>query len=270
MKETARRAVLPILALAGISLLIILSRKYGYLLALPEIDSTTGAGMIFVVGLLAGLHCVGMCGGFIVGYTARDSELGQSSFRSHLLYGSGKILSYAVFGALFGLLGSLFRITPVVGGVSLGIAGAFLIIYGLGTLKLFSMLKAICIRQPQPMYEYIRGRGKRSHSPFFIGILSGFLFGCGPLQAMYVLAAGNGSIVEGAMILALFGLGTLPALLCFGMIARILSAAMTSRFIQASGIILVVMGSIMLSKGLMQAGAVNESAQGHAKCGCMK
>lgn len=69
---------------------------------------------------------------------------------------------------------------------------------------------------------------------------------------MYIMAAGNGDPWEGAKFLALFGLGTLPALIGFGMATHLLSDKMTHRFLQASGIILIVMGTMMLNKGLMK------------------
>ena len=52
-----------------------------------------------------------------------------------------------------------------------------------------------------------------------IGLLNGLMLGCGPLQAMYVMAAGTGSPQEGATMLFFFGLGTLIPLLSFGLIA---------------------------------------------------
>jgi len=93
---------------------------------------------------------------------------------------------------------------------------------------------------------------------FLVGFFSGLILGCGPLQVMYVMAAGNGDVLEGAKFLTLFGLGTLPALIGFGFIARLLSNAMTRRFIYASGIILIILGSMMLHKGLLRTSSSNE------------
>ncbi|WP_230988047.1 sulfite exporter TauE/SafE family protein [Bathymodiolus japonicus methanotrophic gill symbiont] len=59
---------------------------------------------------------------------------------------------------------------------------------------------------------------------------------------MYVMAAGNADPIEGAKFLVAFGLGTLPALLGFGMATRWLSGAMTQRITKISGVILLVMG----------------------------
>lgn len=252
--ETNQSAILKLafslLALAVLLSLLLLAREFGHRLKLPEINSVTNYGMVFLVGLLTGLHCVGMCGSFVIGYTAKDAEHGRSVYRSHILYGAGKTISYALFGALFGLLGSLFRITPFFSRLSILLAGLFLIIYGLNLLNLFAPLKAIRIKLPATLSGITAKMRWKTRSPFLVGFLSGMILGCGPLQAMYVMAAGLGNPLTGAIALAIFGLGTLPALTGFGFLARILSNSMTSRIIHATGIVLIVMGIMMFQKGL--------------------
>lgn len=243
---------LSLMALAGIIIIMIFSRKLWHQFSLPEIDSQLSDGMIFAVGLITGLHCIGMCGGFVINYTAKDTEQGRSSYQSHLLYGVGKTFSYAMFGAFFGFVGSIISITPFIKGVSAVLAGLFLIVFGLNMLNIFAPLKRFRFKQPVAMARYAMQKRKQSKSPFFIGFFSGFILGCGPLQAMYVLAAGNSDPVQGAKVLALFGLGTLPALLGFGLLARVLSEKMTRRFLKASGIILIFIGTMMLNKGLIK------------------
>jgi len=269
-KQRAVKIALSLLALTGLCGALLLARKSGRPVGLPELNSQTGDGMIFIVGLLSGLHCVGMCGSFVIGYTARDAEQGRSLFRSHLWYGAGKTLSYALFGAFFGFVGSAFHITPGIGAASIGIAGVFLILYGLNVLNIFSALKAIRIKPLAALMQYAMEKRRRSRSPFFIGLFSGFILGCGPLQVLYVMAAGNGSALEGAKFLTLFGLGTLPALLGFGLLARLLSNSMTRRFTQASGVILIVMGAMMLNKGLMQVLPGGDSESVQPTCSCLK
>ncbi len=264
------KIALSILALAGLLLILSAARQLGGQICLSEINSQATAGMIFILGLLSGLHCVGMCGSFIIAYTAKDAELGRSVFHSHILYGAGKTLSYALFGALFGIIGSLFRITPLISGITICIAGIFLILYGLNMLGTFSVLKAIRIKQPEAMINYALEKRQQSRSPFIIGFFSGFLLGCGPLQVMYVLAAGNGNALEGAKFLALFGLGTLPALFGFGLLARLLSSNLTRRFVQASGIILIVMGSMMLNRGLIKTGSTDDFKSAQPACNCSR
>ena len=243
---------LSLLALIGIVLLMVFSRKLWYQFNAPDISSQLSYGMVFIVGLITGLHCIGMCGSFVIGYTVKETEQGNSPYLSHVLYGVGKILSYTMFGAIFGFIGSVVSITPFISGISILLAGLFLILFGMNMLNLFAILKWVRIKQPIAITRYAMNKRRTARSPFFIGFFSGFLLGCGPLQAMYIMAAGNGDPIEGAKFLAAFGLGTLPALLSFGMATHLLSDKMTHRFLQASGIILIVMGSMMFNKGLMK------------------
>jgi uncharacterized protein len=251
-KQRVLKLGLTMLFVGGVIVLMLFSRELWQRVSMPEINSHTGNGMIFVVGLISGLHCIGMCGNFVLGYTVKDVEQGRPAYRSHLLYGVGKTLSYALFGALFGFLGSLFTITPFMSGVSAIVAGLFLMLFGLNMLNILSPLKHIRFKQPEAMTRFAMAKRRQSRSPFFIGFFSGFLLGCGPLQAMYVLAAGNGNPVEGATMLTLFGLGTLPALLSFGWLARKLSSVTTQYFMRVSAIVLIIMGVMMLDKGLVR------------------
>jgi len=228
------------------------ARKLSHQFTMPDLNSHLSDGMILLVGLITGLHCIGMCGGFVISYTARDAEQHRASWPSHILYGVGKTLSYAMFGALFGLLGSIISITPFMQGITNLAAGGFLILFGLNMLDVFAVLKHIRIKQPKSIAHFVVNRNKRSQSPFFIGFFSGFLLGCGPLQAMYVMAAGSSDPLLGAKIMTLFGLGTLPALFSFGYLTRLFSAAATHRFFQLSGIILIFVGTMMFNKGLIR------------------
>ena len=246
------KALFVILAVAALVVVMIAARKLSHQFTVPDLNSHLSDSMIFIVGLITGLHCIGMCGGFVLSYTAKDAEKHRPSWLSHFLYGFGKTLSYAMFGALFGLLGSMVSITLFMQGVTNIAAGLFLILFGLNMLGFNKILKYIHIRQPKRVTHFVQKHNKRSRSPFFIGFFSGFLLGCGPLQAMYVMAAGSSDPIQGAKILTLFGLGTLPALLSFGYLARLFSSTTTRRFFQLSGIILIFVGSMMLNKGLMR------------------
>jgi len=68
------------LALSFLVLVIFIARNSGSVIRLPEINAQLSDRMIFIVGLLTGFHCAGMCGSFILGYTTIDAERGRSPF----------------------------------------------------------------------------------------------------------------------------------------------------------------------------------------------
>lgn len=221
---------------------------------LPEITQNMGYGLLFVVGLLTGFHCIGMCGGFVVSYTAKGVKEGKKPRNLHLAYGIGKTLSYTIIGASFGLLGSIIAFTPKIRGIAGILAGLFLILFGLKMLNIFPALRKLTFRTPNFVSKFVSVERRKHSNPLVIGLLNGLMIACGPLQAIYIMAAGTGSMFEGAKLLFVFGLGTLPALLGFGYVASLISQKSTHKILKASGVIVLILGVIMVNRGLALSG----------------
>lgn len=250
------RLAIIVAALAGLAGLILFDTRWISAEGEPDIAQHMSLGLLFLLGILTGFHCVGMCGAFVVSYAAADARAGRSSFVSHLAYGAGKTLSYTAIGAAFGWLGAFIAFTPMLRGVAGVAAGAFLIIFGLNMLGLFAPLRRFRLGLPGPLQNWVnREAGGARHRPFVIGLLNGLMIACGPLQAMYVMAAGTGSPIEGAKTLFVFGLGTLPVMLAFGALTTVLSGAVTHRLLTASGVIVVALGAVMINRGLILTGS---------------
>ncbi len=254
-RSTFRKLVSLILALAGILLIIFFDTEWISQGGAPDISQHMSLQLIFVLGLLTGFHCVGMCGGFVLSYTADDARAGRRSYLSHLLYAAGKTLSYTSIGAMFGLLGAVVAFTPLLRGVAGMLAGAFLIVFGLNMLGLFAPLRRFRLGLPAPLQTFVNRQAHSQHRPFVIGLLNGLMIACGPLQAMYVMAAGTGSAFEGAKMLFAFGVGTLPVLLSFGVLTTLVSGSLTHRLLRLSGAIVVVLGAVMINRGLILTGS---------------
>lgn len=223
---------------------------------LPELSPSMGFWLIFVVGLLTGFHCVAMCGGFVVSYTANDVKEGRSTTMSHIKYGVAKTISYTIIGATFGFIGSIIAFTPLMRGIAGIIAGIFLLIFGLNMLNLFPSLRKFRIKTPAFLNRFVGDKHeKHSSNPIIIGLLNGLMIACGPLQAMYIMAAGTGSSIEGAKMLFVFGLGTLPVMLGFGYLTSFLSSKATHKILKASGVIVIILGLLMLNNGLTLTGS---------------
>jgi len=223
---------------------------------LPQLSPTMSYWLLFAVGLLTGFHCIAMCGGFVVSYTTKDAKEGRPSYKSHLFYAFGKTLSYTIIGAIFGLIGSIIAFTPLMSGVAGILAGLFLIIFGLNMLNIFPSLRRLRLRMPKFLSKFTgEAHEKHSSSPLIIGLLNGLMIACGPLQAIYIMAAGTGSAIEGAKLLFIFGLGTLPVMLGFGYLTSYISGKATQKILKASGAIVIILGLIMLNTGLTLTGS---------------
>ena len=222
---------------------------------LPQISQNMGYGLLFIVGLLTGFHCISMCGGFVVSYTTKGVKSGKPAHKLHLSYGIGKTLSYTIIGAVFGLLGSLIAFTPTMRGVAGILAGLFLLVFGLRMLNVIPALRKFKLTMPNFINKFTDKKSKKyASSPLAIGLLNGLMIACGPLQAIYIMAAGTGSALEGAKLLFIFALGTLPVMLGFGYITSYISAKSTNKILKASAVIVIILGLIMVNRGLALTG----------------
>jgi len=176
---------------------------------------------LFLVGLLGGTHCVGMCGG-IVGALSMG---GQARWSMHLAYNGGRILSYAAAGAIAGALGA----------ASMGLEGqvpARLILYFVANLMLVAMglyllgvTKALAFteRAGQSLWRRLQPLTRRFlpvrsvAQAFPLGVLWGWL-PCGLVYSALATALSTGSAGRGALTMLAFGLGTLPNLLLAGIV----------------------------------------------------
>src|SRR3989339_286027 len=122
-----------LLSIITLAVLFIFFKNLG--LNIPEINfnelENVSLLLLFFAGLLTGFHCIAMCGGFMVSYTAKNAINGHKSFLQHLIYGTSKTISYTIIGAFFGLIGSIFFFTPQLRGTIAIFAGIFMIAYSL-------------------------------------------------------------------------------------------------------------------------------------------
>ncbi|MDO8959211.1 MAG: sulfite exporter TauE/SafE family protein [Rhodocyclaceae bacterium] len=202
---------------------------------------------LFIVGLLGGGHCAGMCGG-IVGALSLQSPQGGAAFGVHLAYNVGRIASYALAGLLVGLLGQVAGgLLPLQHGLYL-FASLMLIamgLYLLGTTQLLAPLERggnILWQRIQPATRrFLPVRGPAQALP--LGMLWGWL-PCGLVYSALATALASGSAGQGALLMLAFGLGTLPNLLLAGLLL-----ARFRRFAQAR-VTRVVSGLLVLGYGL--------------------
>lgn len=241
--------------LAGIGLILYLDARLRSNVDLPELGRDMNYGLLFSVGFLTGFHCVGMCGALVLSYATESTAAGKLRLTGHLYYGLGKTLSYTAIGALFGLLGGFVAFTPEIRGVIGIAAGLFLVLFGLSLMNALPGLRNFRIKTPPGLLRFIGAQSRKYGHPFVIGLLNGLMVICGPLQAMYVMAAGSGSPREGAMMMLVFGLGTLPVMMGFGALTSLASAQLAPKIIRLSAIIVVVLGAIMLNRGLVLSGS---------------
>jgi len=205
------------------------------------------------LGLLGGFgHCVGMCSPFVLFVSRRyvPPAGGRTAVvAAQLRYTAGRIVTYAALGAAAGALGG---VVELAGGL-LGVQRAASIVAG-GVLVIWA-LAALSDLVPRlgtggNLFVRVGGalKGRVPEHPFATGLFLGLL-PCGLLYSALIAAAARGGPTEGAAALALFGLGTAPALLGVS-VADELLARNRAVINQLSQVFLLAMGVWFLWTGL--------------------
>jgi sulfite exporter TauE/SafE/plastocyanin domain-containing protein/copper chaperone CopZ len=206
--------------------------------------------VLFVIGMLTSIHCVGMCGGIMLSQSVSKSEK-TSKFQSILpaiLYNFGRATAYTLMGGIIGALGSVLSLSLTIKSAMQICAGIFMIVLGLNMAG-FRGFRKIRMKLPWSACSV----KKKSRTPFLVGLLNG-LMPCGPLQTMQLYALGTGSAAKGALSMFLFSLGTIPLMLTFGAVSGLLSKGYTKKILKMSGFLVIILGFIMGSRGLALAG----------------
>lgn len=184
----------------------------------------------FIVGLLGGVHCLGMCGGVVGTLTFNLSPQHQLSqwkmFPFQLAYNLGRITSYTLAGALIGgLAASLTNLVPFLPfqqGLQV-FAGIFMILLGLYLAGWYAGLIHIerlggkLWQKIQP-YTTKFSPVSKLHQAYAYGLVWGWL-PCGLVYSVLIMAFSSTSVLGGAGVMLAFGLGTLPNLLLIGIFA---------------------------------------------------
>lgn len=183
----------------------------------------------FLVGLLGGVHCVGMCGGIVGAFSMQLSRRGYVSGRQNLnawlLYHGGRLLSYSVAGVLAGGLGDLFlsselryaqHVLLLLAGLMMVALGLYLAGWWFG-LEYIERLGSLVWKRIQPL----SGRLTPALTParmILMGVLWGWL-PCGLVYSVLIWALSAGSMAQGGLLMLAFGLGTLPLMLTISLSA---------------------------------------------------
>ena len=161
----------------------------------------------FLVGLLGGTHCIGMCGGIVGALSSGLSLDVQVSrrrlFTAQLAYNTGRISSYTLAGVLLGLFGQQLGEWGSPGGFPVGriVAGVIMILFGIYLAGWWHSLLFLekagaylwkCIEPLGRRYIPVHGAGQA----YLLGLVWGWL-PCGMVYAVLALALASGSALDG-------------------------------------------------------------------------
>ena len=167
----------------------------------------------------------------------------NSNFSKAVAFSVGRIISYSIFGFFAGLIGSVIIINFKFGSVLTLLAAIFMILLGLDMLKIISFIAIIPFRVSSNIFRKLEHTLiKDPHkSAFFLGAITYFL-PCGFTQATQVYALGLASPWQSALTMAVFALGTAPAILLIGHLRGLLKSTIYQSFMKVMAIGVLILG----------------------------
>ncbi len=204
-----------------------------------------------MIGLIGSLHCIGMCGPIAITLPLGHKSRWRRTF-GILTYNAGRIFTYGILGALFGLLGQGIEMVGLQQWASILI----------GVIMILSVIFPALFRGKIKFERFLFGfTGKQIsifrklfaistlQSLFLIGLLNGLL----PCGLVYVAVAGaldTNNIFNGIVFMLIFGFGTLPVMLTIPLIGNIIGTGIRKRFKYLLLTIVVILGVLFILRGL--------------------
>lgn len=224
----------------------------------------------FVIGLLGGAHCLGMCGPLVTMYASQLDDSSRSSagvstyeLRQHGLFNLGRTVSYAALGGVFGLAGALFfgtativtvgdtfrAVVGILVGIAILVMGLNYLMgghggHGLADLPGVRHAASGFGRLQTALSGWVQGPGIVG-----LGLIHGLL-PCPILYPAYLYAFARGSPVAGVVTLGILGLGTFPTLFIYGTVLQSIGATHRQRLHRVLGVAFLVLGVMPIAHSL--------------------
>jgi len=187
----------------------------------------------FLLGLLGGLHCVGMCGPIVLWL--------PKPFQYFLRYGLGKTLAYSLMGFVLGVVGFSVKWA--------GFQQYFSLVLGIIIMFVFLGYQW---KVPNVWKKAVQGRLQRplqNLHPFWIGFWSGFL-PCGLVYTALTAAWIVGSPASSSLFMAIFGIATLPALFLLHRFSVKIKSYINPYALRLQSFALLFMATLLIIRGL--------------------
>ncbi|MGG7665427.1 sulfite exporter TauE/SafE family protein [Dyadobacter sp. BHUBP1] len=204
------------------------------------------------MGLVSSFHCVGMCGPIALALPVHEGTRTRQ-ITGVLVYNAGRTLTYAAFGVIIGTLGASLAWLGILRYASMAV-GMVMLAYVfwpsvLGQqlhMPLFWQKTIHRLRQKMGLYL------KRADLPgmLLLGMLNGAI-PCGMVYMALASSVATGSTWGGGAFMALFGLGTMPAMLALGIVKQQFTPALRTRIRKLTPLLVAIAGIWLVARGVM-------------------
>jgi len=205
----------------------------------------------FSIGMLGSFHCVGMCGPLALALPLSQNSF-WAKFTGTLLYNAGRVVTYAVFGLVFGLIGQTAALFGFQQWLSIA-AGAVILLFIIMPKKY--TINRLVSGKATSFFTGLRNRlgllftQKNNSSLFVIGLLNGLL----PCGLVYMAVAGAiaaGDVASSVLFMASFGLGTLPIMWSISFFGNYAGVTMRQKIRRAYPYMMALMACLLILRGM--------------------
>lgn len=204
-----------------------------------------------MTGLVGSLHCIGMCGPIAIALPL-GTKSPLNRIAGSFVYNLGRILTYGILGAIFGLLGQGIEMAGLQQWASI-LLGAAMILSVIapaifrGKLK----LEQVFFGYAGKMIGSFRKLFAVSSIPslFLIGLLNGLL----PCGLVYIAIAGainTNALLNGIIYMIIFGIGTVPIMFAIPLLGNMIGNAFRKKYGKLVSVFIVILGIIFILRGL--------------------
>lgn len=203
--------------------------------------------MAFLTGLLGSLHCMGMCGPIALALPVVGSSV-AGKIAGRIIYNAGRIVTYSLMGALLGSFGLGLRLAGMQQSISIA-AGVLIVLTAIFSSRWLERI----VGNP---FRWIKAGAMQklfsSHSfsaLFLIGFFNGML-PCGFVYVGLMAAVAMQGVFEGALFMALFGLGTFPLMFGVSLLGQFVSVQKRAVLRRFTPVLAVCIGVLFILRGL--------------------
>lgn len=203
------------------------------------------------IGFLGSFHCIGMCGPIALALPVHHKAL-REKITSILLYNFGRITTYALLGAVFGMIGESFAFFGYQQKLSIA-AGVIVLLIVLTPRSLVS--RSSLMTKFYTIFNGVKSKLSQqfhksgSKSFFIIGLLNGLL-PCGLVYMAIAGAVATGNIAKGAMFMAAFGSATLPFMFTISYSSQLMSVNARNLIRKSVPFVVGAMAILLILRGM--------------------
>lgn len=219
-----------------------------------------------LLGFLGSFHCVGMCGPIALSLPVMHLR-GWQKVLGILSYNLGRVVTYSVLGLIFGLLGKTMSFFSSQQILSIALGSLLVIMF------IFQLLQRRLVKQPIWMSRWNQWLSKQMRPLFrsnnkFSRLILGMLNGLLPCGMVYMAAAGAVALSaawKSSLFMAIFGLGTIPAMMAVSFAGSMMNVSIRNRMRQLTPYVIGIMGILLILRGLdLGIPYISPSMHGHA------